>query len=158
VAWMRMMGAESVEYHRATILERGDDYPRMALAYYASSGETPLRWGRKRRRRSGSGRPGECRGVRGSARSLALRPQLRAAGADLQVAFRDLRHALGTAHSTGDEPAMACTRPGRSSYSDPRPAHGGGARRHHTRPAVPSGQAARSERGRASGSSTSSMI
>ena len=45
VAWMRMMGAESVAYHRHTVLERGDDYPGMALAYYASRGETPLRWG-----------------------------------------------------------------------------------------------------------------
>jgi conjugative relaxase-like TrwC/TraI family protein len=45
VAWMRMMGAESVAYHRRTVLERADDYPGMALAYYASRGETPLRWG-----------------------------------------------------------------------------------------------------------------
>ena len=42
---MRMMGRESVEYHRATVLERGDDYPGRALAYYASRGETPLVWG-----------------------------------------------------------------------------------------------------------------
>jgi conjugative relaxase-like TrwC/TraI family protein len=42
---MRMMGAESVEYHRATVLERGDDFPGMALEYYASRGETPLLWG-----------------------------------------------------------------------------------------------------------------
>jgi conjugative relaxase-like TrwC/TraI family protein len=42
---MRMMGAESVAYHRRTVLERGDDYPGMALAYFASRGETPLRWG-----------------------------------------------------------------------------------------------------------------
>ncbi len=48
---MRMMGAESVEYHRATVLGRGDDYPGMALEYYASRGETPLVWG-------GSGRAG----------------------------------------------------------------------------------------------------
>jgi conjugative relaxase-like TrwC/TraI family protein len=40
-----MMGAESVAYHRRTVLERGDDYSGMALAYYASRGETPLRWG-----------------------------------------------------------------------------------------------------------------
>jgi conjugative relaxase-like TrwC/TraI family protein len=40
-----MMGRESVEYHRATVLERGDDYRGMALAYYASRGETPLVWG-----------------------------------------------------------------------------------------------------------------
>ncbi|MFZ0172145.1 MAG: MobF family relaxase [Acidimicrobiales bacterium] len=45
VAWMRMMGAESVEYHRATVLERADDFPGMALQYYASRGETPLVWG-----------------------------------------------------------------------------------------------------------------
>jgi hypothetical protein len=42
---MRMMGAESVAYHRRTVMERGDDYPGMALAYYASRGETPLRRG-----------------------------------------------------------------------------------------------------------------
>lgn len=45
MAWMRMMGRESVEYHRATVLERGDDHPGRALAYYASRGETPLVWG-----------------------------------------------------------------------------------------------------------------
>ena len=39
-----MMGAESVEYHRATVLERVDDHPGMALEYYASRGETPLVW------------------------------------------------------------------------------------------------------------------
>ena len=40
-----MMGADSVEYHRATVLGRGDDYPGRALDYYASRGETPLVWG-----------------------------------------------------------------------------------------------------------------
>jgi hypothetical protein len=40
-----MMGADSVEYHRATVLGRGDDYPGRALEYYASRGETPLVWG-----------------------------------------------------------------------------------------------------------------
>ena len=40
-----MMGTESVAYHRATVLERGDDFPGQALAYYASRGETPLVWG-----------------------------------------------------------------------------------------------------------------
>jgi len=44
-----MMGAESVEYHRRTVLERSDDYPGMAMDYYASRGETPLVW-------AGSGR------------------------------------------------------------------------------------------------------
>jgi len=45
MAWMRMMGADSVAYHRATVAERGDDHPGQALAYYASRGETPLVWG-----------------------------------------------------------------------------------------------------------------
>jgi hypothetical protein len=45
VAWMRMMGADSVAYHRETVVERGDDYPGRALEYYASRGETPLVWG-----------------------------------------------------------------------------------------------------------------
>lgn len=48
---MRMMGAESVEYHRATVLGRSDDHPGMAMEYYASRGETPLVWG-------GAGRAG----------------------------------------------------------------------------------------------------
>jgi len=42
---MRMMGGASVEYHRKTVIERGDDYPGWAVAYYASRGETPLVWG-----------------------------------------------------------------------------------------------------------------
>jgi hypothetical protein len=45
VAWMRMMGADSVAYHRETIIERGDDFPGAGLEYYASRGETPLLWG-----------------------------------------------------------------------------------------------------------------
>jgi conjugative relaxase-like TrwC/TraI family protein len=44
---MRMMGADSVAYHRETIIERGDDFPGAALQYYASRGETPLVWGGK---------------------------------------------------------------------------------------------------------------
>ena len=40
-----MMGGSSVEYHRETVLERGDDYQGLALAYYAERGETPLVWG-----------------------------------------------------------------------------------------------------------------
>ncbi len=45
MAWMRMMGAESVGYHRETVLERGDDHPGAALDYYAERGESPLAWG-----------------------------------------------------------------------------------------------------------------
>ena len=40
-----MMGADSVEYHRETVLGRADDHPGMAIEYYASRGETPLVWG-----------------------------------------------------------------------------------------------------------------
>jgi hypothetical protein len=39
-----MMGAESVAYHRRTVLERGDDYRGMALAYYASRGRPRRAW------------------------------------------------------------------------------------------------------------------
>ncbi|MGH8948788.1 MAG: relaxase domain-containing protein, partial [Acidimicrobiia bacterium] len=45
VAWMRLMGGDSVDYHRVTIIDRGDDFAGRALAYYASRGETPLVWG-----------------------------------------------------------------------------------------------------------------
>ncbi|MBV9660340.1 MAG: relaxase domain-containing protein, partial [Acidimicrobiales bacterium] len=45
MVWMRMMGVDSVDYHRETVMERGDDHPRAALEYYASRGETPLVWG-----------------------------------------------------------------------------------------------------------------
>ncbi len=45
MAWMAMMGADSVDYHRSTVLHRADDHPGQALAYYASRGETPLVWG-----------------------------------------------------------------------------------------------------------------
>ncbi len=45
MAWVRVMGAESVGYHRETVLGRADDHPGAALSYYASRGETPLVWG-----------------------------------------------------------------------------------------------------------------
>jgi conjugative relaxase-like TrwC/TraI family protein len=45
MGWMRMMGGQSVDYHRRTVVEHGDDFPGQALAYYASRGETPLIWG-----------------------------------------------------------------------------------------------------------------
>lgn len=40
-----MMGAESVAYHRETIIERADDHPEATRSYYSSRGETPLSWG-----------------------------------------------------------------------------------------------------------------
>lgn len=40
-----MMGVDSVEYHRATVLGRDDDHEGSAILYYGSRGETPLAWG-----------------------------------------------------------------------------------------------------------------
>jgi len=40
-----MMGLDSIEYHRATVLGRADDHPGQAVLYYGSRGETPLQWG-----------------------------------------------------------------------------------------------------------------
>ena len=45
MAWMRMMGVDSVAYHRATVMDRADDHPGVALGYYSEQGETPLMWG-----------------------------------------------------------------------------------------------------------------
>ena len=45
MAWMAMMGADSVAYHYANAAERADDHAGQALDYYGSRGETPLRWG-----------------------------------------------------------------------------------------------------------------
>ena len=45
MAWMRLMGTDSVGYHERTVLERGDDPVGNALDYYASRGETPMVWG-----------------------------------------------------------------------------------------------------------------
>jgi conjugative relaxase-like TrwC/TraI family protein len=45
MAWFRPMGLDSVAYHESTVVGREDDHPGRALAYYASRGETPLRWG-----------------------------------------------------------------------------------------------------------------
>jgi conjugative relaxase-like TrwC/TraI family protein len=42
---MRMMGADSVEYHEHAVAGRGDDPVVAAAAYYASRGETPMAWG-----------------------------------------------------------------------------------------------------------------
>ncbi len=45
MAWFRPMGIDSVDYHRRTVLGRGDDHEGRSLAYYGSRGETPLAWG-----------------------------------------------------------------------------------------------------------------
>jgi len=45
MAFMRMMGADSVAYHRETVIERGDDHPGVALSYFTDRGESPLTWG-----------------------------------------------------------------------------------------------------------------
>ena len=45
MAWMAMLGADSLDYHRDNVVARGDDHPGQALDYYASRAETPLVWG-----------------------------------------------------------------------------------------------------------------
>jgi conjugative relaxase-like TrwC/TraI family protein len=85
---MRMMGAESVAYHRSTVLERGDDYPGLALAYYASRGETPLRWG-------GSG-----------AGALGL------GGSVAAEAYEAIFGPGGASHPEGGQPLVSAHRPG----------------------------------------------
>ncbi|MCU1499307.1 MAG: putative ATP-dependent exoDNAse [Acidimicrobiales bacterium] len=45
MAWFRMMGSDSVTYHRRTVLDGADDHPGAARIYYGGHGETPLRWG-----------------------------------------------------------------------------------------------------------------
>jgi hypothetical protein len=42
---MRMMGADSVDYHEHTVAGRGDDPVVASAEYYASRGETPMSWG-----------------------------------------------------------------------------------------------------------------
>ena len=42
---MRMMGADSVEYHEHTVAGRGDDPVAASGEYYSSRGETPMSWG-----------------------------------------------------------------------------------------------------------------
>jgi conjugative relaxase-like TrwC/TraI family protein len=42
---MRMMGADSVDYHEHTVAGRGDDPVAASGEYYASRGETPMSWG-----------------------------------------------------------------------------------------------------------------
>lgn len=72
VAWIRKMGVDSVEYHRATVLGRADDHAGRALGYYASRGETPLDWGGQSGLSPGAVRPGGLRLLRGR-----LRPRRR---------------------------------------------------------------------------------
>ena len=88
VAWMRMMGADSVEYHEHTVAGRGDDPVAASGEYYASRGETPMSWG-------GSGR-----GLLGLAGEVDL--------ADYRALF-----GIGGAHDprTGRR-LVACLRPG----------------------------------------------
>ena len=45
MAFMRMMGRDSVAYHQATVLGRADDHAGQSLDYYGTRGETPLVWG-----------------------------------------------------------------------------------------------------------------
>lgn len=74
MAWMRMMGSDSVAYHEHNVAGRGDDHTGLALAYYGSRGETPLAWG-------GSGR--STLGVDGPVTAEAYRAVFGPGGARL---------------------------------------------------------------------------
>src|SRR5580658_3365298 len=85
---MRMMGADSVEYHEHSVALRGDDPVAAAAAYYASRGETPMAWG-------------------GSGRVLL--------GLDGEVDLADYRALFGAGgahHPVTGERLVACRRPG----------------------------------------------
>ena len=68
MAWMAMMGADSVDYHRVTVMGRPGDHSGDALAYYGSRGETPLVWG------------GEAAHLLGLAGQVTPRPMRRCSG------------------------------------------------------------------------------
>ncbi len=88
VAWMRMMGRDSVDYHEHTVAGRADDPVAAAAAYYASRGETPMTWG-------------------GSGRALL--------GLDGEVDVADYRAIFGVAGARDPRTGIrlvACQRPG----------------------------------------------
>lgn len=45
MAWFRMMGVDTVAYHRRTVLGPTDDNPAAARRYFGSRGETTQEWG-----------------------------------------------------------------------------------------------------------------
>jgi TrwC relaxase len=93
MAWMRMMGTDSVGYHERAVLGREDDAVVNALEYYASRGETPMAWG-------GSG---------------AVR-----LGLDGEVDIHEWRAVFGTGgarHPLAGERLVHCMRPAWSSLS-----------------------------------------
>jgi len=77
------MGADEVEYHRSTVLDRSDDHPGAVLAYYGSRGETPLRW-------AGAG-----------AARLGISGEVTSAGYDLAFGPGGFRHPDTGAHLVG---------------------------------------------------------
>ena len=58
VAWMRMMGVESVAYHRSTVMDRSDDHPGAAVAVLQLPGRVAVAVGRGRSGPSRSGGDG----------------------------------------------------------------------------------------------------
>ncbi len=83
-----MMGADSVRYHQATVMDRADDHPGAAMAYYAERGESPLSW------------------HGGGAARLGL------AGAVTPEAYEDLFGPGGARHPLTGERLAATQRPG----------------------------------------------
>ena len=122
MAWMRMMGAESVEYHRSTVLERGDDYPGMALVLLRVARRDAASLGRHRGLRFGPGRPRQRRGVRSGLRSRRGPPPRHRAAVGVGPTARYGAGDLGAQ----ERRRVGSDRPGRGHASD----HGRRARRH----------------------------
>ena len=109
-----MMGAESVDYHRATVLARADGYPGAALGYYGSRGETPLVWGgsgadafRPRRRRDRRRLRGGLRAGRGVASASGVRlVETRRPGMELVIGAHKSLAVLGVIGRADDMHAI----------------------------------------------------
>ena len=127
------MGVDSVEYHRSTVLARGDDHPGQALAYYASRGETPLLWGGAGARALGLegavtdeqyealyGPGGACDPTTGERLVRTTRPGPGAGDLGPQVGGRAGRHRPGRGHAP-DHGRRARRHPGLPRR--PHPAH-----------------------------------
>src|ERR1700722_16908734 len=87
MAWMRMMGADSVEYHEATVAGRGDDPVIAAAAYYPSRGGTPM---------GGGGQGGRLGGLEGGTRMVCGGQGCRLVGWEGEVDLADYRAVFGS--------------------------------------------------------------
>ncbi len=110
MAWFRPMGVDSVEYHRRTVLNRGDDHEGQALAYYGKPGRDAAAVGRPPGRATRPGREVDDAGYeaifgRGGARDPHLGTRLVATkrpGVEVVVAAHKTVAVLGLIGRTDD--------------------------------------------------------